>query len=66
MIAQATGMTSTQVVEEALRAYVPPSEANVAARLVRRGAILVKPAAGKRVSLADADTALDEARAERG
>lgn len=66
MLARKTGMTTTQVVEEALRAYLPPSVGGVNARLVRKGGILVKPAEGKHISLEDANAALDEARLERG
>lgn len=66
MLARRTGMTTTQIVEEALRAYLPPADGDGPARLVRKGAILVKPAGDSRVTLADADAALDEVRAERG
>ena len=59
-------MTTTQVVEEALRAYLPPADGEVSARLIRRGAILVKPGGGKLVSLEDANAALEEVRVERG
>ena len=65
MLARETGMTTTQVVEEALRAYLPPASSAGDGRLVRRGAILVKPAGGKRVSLEDANAALEETRVER-
>lgn len=66
VLSRQTGMTTTQVVEEALRAYLPPSEGNVEARLVRKGAILVKPADGRHVSLSDAEASLDAVRRERG
>lgn len=66
MLARKTGMTTTQVVEEALRAYLPPSANDVDARLVRKGGILVRPAGGKRVSLDEVNNAVDEMRAERG
>lgn len=62
-LARATGMTTTQVVEEALRAYVPPV-ATPLGKLVRRGAILVRPG-GNRVTLAAANAALDASRDER-
>lgn len=65
MLARQTGMTTTQVVEEALRAYLPPVVENVPARLVRRGAILVMPAELRRVSLEEADATLEEVRNER-
>ncbi len=59
-IAQHSGMTVTQVVEEALRAYAPPPKAR--AGLVQRGALLVLPAKGARVSLAAAEAALAASR----
>jgi hypothetical protein len=62
-LARATGMTTTQVVEEALRAYTPPVAAPPGA-LVRRGALLVRPG-GDPVSLDAANAALDASRAER-
>jgi hypothetical protein len=61
-LAKQTGMTATQVVEDALRGYVPPGAASPAGRLVRRGPILVRPAGGGKISLDDADAALNEVR----
>jgi len=61
-LAKLTGMTSTQIVEDALRGYVPPGSSAKAGQLVRRGPILVKPARGKKVSSAEADTALNAVR----
>jgi len=61
-LAKQTGMTVTQVVEEALRGYVPPGAAIKVGRLVPRGAILVLPAKGSSISLAEADEALNEVR----
>lgn len=66
MIARETGMTTTQVVEEALRAYLPPAVGEVNNGLVRKGGILVKPADSARVSLEEAESALEEVRGERG
>lgn len=66
-LAHATGMTATQVVEEALRAYTPPlspDRATPAGALVWRGPLLVRPG-GDTVSLAAANAALDAAREER-
>lgn len=66
-LAHATGMTATQVVEEALRAYTPPLAAHRVAppgMLERRGALLVRPG-GAAVSLAAANAALNAAREER-
>lgn len=66
MLARETGMTATQIVEEALRSYMPPSKGAVSAGLVREGAILVRPARDRRVSLRQAEAALAETRGERG
>ena len=64
-LAKQTGMTATQVVEDALRGYVPPASPAKVRGLVRRGPVLVCPASGKKVSLREANAALDAAR-ERG
>jgi hypothetical protein len=61
-IAKLTGMTATQVVEEALRGYAPPGAGAKAGRLVRRGPIFVRPAEGARISHAEAEAALDQVR----
>jgi len=61
-LAKQTGMTVTQVVEDALRGYVPPGTALKAGRLVQRGPILVRPSNGTRIRLAEADAALNEVR----
>lgn len=66
MLARQTGMTTTQVVEEALRAYVPLTTAEATGRLVRKGRILVMPATGNTVTLAQANAALEQDRLERG
>ena len=64
-LARLTGMTATQVVEEALRGFVPPGAGPGPPGLVRRGAILVKPAGGTKITQEHADAALLEVR-ERG
>jgi len=64
-LAKLTGMTATQVVEDALRGYVPPGAEHKAGRLVRRGTILVRPAEGAKVAFAEAEAALQAVR-ERG
>jgi hypothetical protein len=64
-LARKTGMTTTQVVEEALRAYVPPADASPPEGLVRKGRLLVMPAKGGRVSLKEADEALEREREGR-
>jgi hypothetical protein len=62
-IARRTGMTATEVVEDALRGYVPAAGPKQVGALVRRGPVLVRPAAGgRRVSLAVANEALDATR----
>ena len=61
-LAKLTGMTATQIVEDALRGYVPPTQGAKVGKLVRRGPVLVRPAAGAAVSLEDANAALDAVR----
>lgn len=62
-IARITGMTTTEVVEDALRGYVPLAGPEQVGELVRRGPVLVRPAVnGERVSLEEANTALDAGR----
>lgn len=60
-LALQTGMTASQVVEEALRAYAPSPQAPVG-RLVRKGPLLILPAAGGQVTLAEAEDALNAVR----
>ena len=66
LLARQTGMIATQVVEEALRAYTPPASANPPGRLERRGRLLVRPAGRTKVTLEQANEALDTSRLERG
>jgi hypothetical protein len=61
-LARATGMTTTQVVEEALRAYAPPV-ASPPGKPVRRGTLLVRPG-GDQVTLDEANAALAASRGE--
>ncbi len=61
-LAKLTGMTATQVVEDALRGYVPPGAEHTAGRLVRRGPILVRPTDGAKVPFAAAEAALNAVR----
>jgi hypothetical protein len=61
-VARLTGMTATQVVEDALRGYVPSGVSAEAGQLVRRGPILVRRSTGVPVSLEEANAALDQAR----
>lgn len=61
-IARRTGMTTTEIVEDALRGYVPPVASEPVDGLVRHGRILVKPAQGRHVTQDEADQALDAVR----
>jgi hypothetical protein len=61
-LARLTGMSATQIVEDALRGYVPPGVVNAPNGLVRRGPILVMPANGATVSFAEAEAALNAGR----
>ncbi len=60
-LVQRTGMTATQIVEEALRAYVPPVVDAPHGRLVRKGPLLVMTG-GKRVTRAETDAVIEAAR----
>ena len=61
-LARQTGMTATQVVEDALRGYVPPGAPAIVGGLVQRGAILVCPRRGQPVTLEEAEAALEAVR----
>lgn len=61
-LARLTGMTATQVVEDALRGYVPPGATAKVGKLVKRGPILVRPSGGATISLEQANAALEAAR----
>jgi hypothetical protein len=61
-IARGTGMTATEVIEDALRGYVPQAAPTPVEGLVRRGPVLVKPAQGQHVTQAQADQALQAVR----
>ena len=63
-LALQTGRTATQVVEDALRAYVPPGEIREVGRLVRRGRLLVMPRqpGSKTITLEVANAALEASR----
>lgn len=65
-LAHQTGMTATQVVEEALRAYVAPVDEAPSPGLVRKGPLWVIRGRGREISLEEANAALDAVRAERG
>lgn len=57
-----TGMTASEVVEDALRSYVPPGVPANVGTLVRRGALLIRPATGRSISLEEANEALEQSR----
>lgn len=61
-----TGMTATQVVEEALRAYTPPPPVEErTGRLVRKGRLLVMPANGRKpVTIEETQAAIEAVRTE--
>ena len=61
-LAKLTGMTASEVVEDALRGYVPPGFPANTGKLVPRGALLVRPSTGKTISLEDANKALSQSR----
>ena len=64
-LAAQSGLTVTQVVEEALRSFHPPVDRPPPGPLVRKGALLVKPSSDQRVTLEEANAALDDDRVER-
>lgn len=57
-----TGMTAREVIEDALRGYVPPGVQTSTGRLIRRGALLVHQPTGAEISLKQANEALDRSR----
>ncbi|WP_066769159.1 hypothetical protein [Sphingobium sp. CCH11-B1] len=61
-LSRLTGMTASEVVEDALRGYVPPGVPANTGKLVRRGPLLVRPSTGKSISLEQANEALDLSR----
>jgi hypothetical protein len=62
-LAKLTGMTTTQVVEDALRGYIPPGGYDEgASSLIRAGRVLVIPANGGSLSLDQANAALETVR----
>jgi hypothetical protein len=61
-LARLAGLPATQVVEDALRGYVPPETPSETGQLVRRGLLLVRSSEGAAVSLQEANAALDRAR----
>jgi hypothetical protein len=60
-LVQRTGMTATQIVEEALRAYVPPAADPEHGRLTRKGSLLVMTG-GRRVTREETEAAIEATR----
>ena len=61
-LAKQTGMTATQIVEDALRGYAPPGAPAEIEGMMRCGPILVARGNGKRVTLEEANAALEAVR----
>jgi hypothetical protein len=61
-LSKLTGMTASEVIEDALRGYVPPGVPTNIGNLVRRGPLLVRPASGARISLEEANETLGHGR----
>jgi hypothetical protein len=61
-IARETGMTTTQVVEEALRAYVPPLPDSPSPNLMRRGKLLVHRPTGTAITQEQLNAEIDAVR----
>jgi len=61
-LAKLTGMTATEVVEDALRGYVPPGKTAKVHGLIQRGPILVLPAGKSKIKIREANAALQAAR----
>jgi hypothetical protein len=62
-LVEKTGMTATELVEEALRGYVPPASVKPVGRLVERSGILVMADDGRpRITHEQAEAAIDAAR----
>lgn len=64
-IARETGMTTTQVVEEALRAYVPPVPDSPSPNLVRHGKLLVHRPTGRTITLEQLNAEIEAVREGR-
>jgi hypothetical protein len=62
-LAQATGMSVTKVVEEALRAYQPAHRIVRPSGLIEKGGLLVKPKGRAEVTQRQVDIELDKIRA---
>lgn len=61
-LAKLTGMTITEVVEDALRAYQPAARLARPSGLIEKGGILVKPKGDAVITHAQVEAELDEIR----
>lgn len=61
-LAKRTGMSTVQVVEEALRAYQPPPAAIRAGGLIEKNGLLVKRKGRARITQRQVDLELDDIR----
>ncbi len=61
-IARETGMTTTQVVEEALRAYVPPMPDSTSPNMIRSGKLLVRRSTGSPITLEQLNAEIEASR----
>ena len=58
-----TGMTATELIEDALRGYVPPASVKPVWRLIRKGNLLVMPdIGGSKLTIEDVEAAIDAVR----
>jgi hypothetical protein len=64
-LARATGMTTAQVVEEALRAYEPPLLDSPSANLMRSGKLLVHRPTGRTITIDQIISEIEAVREER-
>lgn len=68
-LAERTGMTTTRIVEEALKAFDPeprtPNRKPAPHGLIWKGPILVKPATGRTITLRETLDAIEAGRIER-
>lgn len=60
-LAKLTGMTITEIVEDALRAYQPPVRV-VPGGLIRKAGLLVKPSGEAEVTQLQVDAEIDDVR----
>jgi len=61
-IAERTGMTATEIVEDALRGYVPPAQDPPPHGLIRKGPLLVHRGHGRIITHEETEAAIEAAR----